>query len=72
MAEGKSEFVQSELVAQKAPEVTPEEMRWRMEKVVQFAAAAGYAIDDAATQFNKALAILDGQDNASGDTNQPS
>lgn len=53
--------VKDELEAGPETEVTSEEVRWRMEKVVQFAAASGHTIDDSALQFNKALAVLGGQ-----------
>lgn len=40
------------------PEVTSEELRWRMEKVIQYAAETGELIDEASRQFNRALQIL--------------
>lgn len=42
-------------------EETSEELRWRMEKVVQQAAATQDSLTSTAEDFNKALAILSGQ-----------
>ncbi len=39
-------------------EVTNEELRWRMEKVVQHACSTGLYLEDTANDFNKALAAL--------------
>nr|WP_096277016.1 DNA translocase FtsK [Marinobacter sp. LV10R510-11A] len=35
-----------------------DELCWRMEKVVQFAAAAGFTLSEAACELNKALQLL--------------
>lgn len=45
------------------PDPTSEELRWRMEKVIQHAAATRDSLEASAGDFNKALAILGGQDN---------
>ena len=49
--------LKDELEVQNAPELTSEEVRWRMEKVVQYA-TGNATLDDSALQFNKALRHL--------------
>jgi hypothetical protein len=48
----------TELKADAQPEVSSEELRWRMEKVVDYAKVSGEGLAFEAVQFNKALATL--------------
>lgn len=48
----------TELKAAAQPEVSSEELRWRMEKVVEYAKVSGEGLAYEAEQFNKALATL--------------
>jgi hypothetical protein len=42
-------------------EITSEEVRWRMEKVVQITAATGMTAEGTAKDFNRALRHLKGE-----------
>ncbi len=48
----------TELKADAQPEISSEELRWRMEKVVEYAKVSGEGLAFEAEQFNKALATL--------------
>jgi len=60
MAEGKSEFVQDELVAEHArkAEVEIEEIRERLDAALKYAASHGVSLKEAAEAVNEALTIL--------------
>lgn len=47
--------------------ITSEEVRWRMERTIQSAAASGFTLSESAIEFNKALQLLqDGTEQSPG------